>query len=227
MHDAVGPTPPDPRAAGAQLPGAHARRAPRRQHRRSRARPRTSSSSRWCARTPRSPSPACSTRLLLTIHDELLFEGPPAEQDAARELIEREMCGVWEQRAAARGRRRRRTELAGGQVSRGLAVAARRRRGVPGRHAGADQLAAGQVSAAPQAASFSFLVGTVALVAIPLSRAAASAASASIGARALVGARRRPARRRLRERRAGGGAHARRQRADRRRDRRPAGRSRS
>src|SRR5471030_2443524 len=27
------------------------------------------------------------TRLLLTIHDELLFEGPPSEQDAARELI--------------------------------------------------------------------------------------------------------------------------------------------
>ncbi|MHB8234617.1 MAG: DNA polymerase I, partial [Solirubrobacteraceae bacterium] len=37
-----------------------------------------------------------STRLLLTIHDELLFEGPPAEQDDARDLIEREMCGVWE-----------------------------------------------------------------------------------------------------------------------------------
>ena len=36
------------------------------------------------------------TRLLLTIHDELLFEGPPAEQDAARELIEREMCAVWD-----------------------------------------------------------------------------------------------------------------------------------
>ncbi len=36
------------------------------------------------------------TGLLLTIHDELLFEGPPSEQDAARELIEREMCGVWE-----------------------------------------------------------------------------------------------------------------------------------
>jgi DNA polymerase-1 len=36
------------------------------------------------------------TRLLLTIHDELLFEGPPAEAEAARELIEREMCGVWE-----------------------------------------------------------------------------------------------------------------------------------
>ncbi|HEX5223751.1 MAG TPA: DNA polymerase I, partial [Solirubrobacteraceae bacterium] len=39
-----------------------------------------------------------STRLLLTIHDELLFEGPPAEVDAARELIEREMVGVWEPR---------------------------------------------------------------------------------------------------------------------------------
>ncbi|HEV2943664.1 MAG TPA: DNA polymerase I, partial [Solirubrobacteraceae bacterium] len=36
------------------------------------------------------------TRLLLTIHDELLFEGPPSEQDAASALIEREMCGVWE-----------------------------------------------------------------------------------------------------------------------------------
>ena len=36
------------------------------------------------------------TRLLLTIHDELLFEAPPAEQDAASALIEREMCGVWE-----------------------------------------------------------------------------------------------------------------------------------
>jgi DNA polymerase-1 len=39
-----------------------------------------------------------STKLLLTIHDELLFEGPPAEAPDARELIEREMVGVWEQR---------------------------------------------------------------------------------------------------------------------------------
>jgi DNA polymerase-1 len=37
-----------------------------------------------------------STRLLLTIHDELLFEGPPEEAQAACELIDREMCGVWE-----------------------------------------------------------------------------------------------------------------------------------
>jgi DNA polymerase-1 len=38
------------------------------------------------------------TRLLLTIHDELLFEGPPEEAADARALIEREMVGVWEGR---------------------------------------------------------------------------------------------------------------------------------
>ncbi len=38
------------------------------------------------------------TRLLLTIHDELLFEGPPEEVEAARKLIEREMVGVWDER---------------------------------------------------------------------------------------------------------------------------------
>jgi DNA polymerase-1 len=36
------------------------------------------------------------TRLILTIHDELLFEGPPEEADAARALVQREMCGVWD-----------------------------------------------------------------------------------------------------------------------------------
>jgi DNA polymerase I len=36
------------------------------------------------------------TRLLLTIHDELLFEGPPEEAQQAQTLIEREMCGVWD-----------------------------------------------------------------------------------------------------------------------------------
>jgi len=36
------------------------------------------------------------TRLLLTIHDELLFEGPPAEISDASALVEREMCGVWD-----------------------------------------------------------------------------------------------------------------------------------
>jgi DNA polymerase-1 len=40
------------------------------------------------------------TRLILTIHDELLFEGPPAETGAASELIAREMCGVWDREPA-------------------------------------------------------------------------------------------------------------------------------
>src|SRR4051812_47251016 len=35
-------------------------------------------------------------RLILTVHDELLFEGPPEEVDAVRELIRVEMCRVWE-----------------------------------------------------------------------------------------------------------------------------------
>ncbi|HEX3510280.1 MAG TPA: DNA polymerase I [Solirubrobacteraceae bacterium] len=39
-----------------------------------------------------------STRLLLTIHDELLFEGPPGEAQEAQSLIEREMVAVWEPR---------------------------------------------------------------------------------------------------------------------------------
>jgi DNA polymerase-1 len=37
-----------------------------------------------------------STRLILTIHDELLFEGPPEEAQAASALVEREMCAVWD-----------------------------------------------------------------------------------------------------------------------------------
>jgi DNA polymerase I len=34
-------------------------------------------------------------RPILTVHDELLFEGPAGEVDAVRELIRREMCAVW------------------------------------------------------------------------------------------------------------------------------------
>jgi DNA polymerase I len=35
------------------------------------------------------------TRLVLQIHDELLFEGPPGEMKAAAELVEREMCAAY------------------------------------------------------------------------------------------------------------------------------------
>jgi DNA polymerase-1 len=35
------------------------------------------------------------TRLVLQIHDELLFEGPPEEMRAAAELVEREMCAAY------------------------------------------------------------------------------------------------------------------------------------
>ena len=36
------------------------------------------------------------SRLILQIHDELLFEGPPEEADPLRALIETEMVGAWE-----------------------------------------------------------------------------------------------------------------------------------
>ena len=35
------------------------------------------------------------TRLVLQIHDELLFEGPPEEMDAATNLVRREMCAAY------------------------------------------------------------------------------------------------------------------------------------
>jgi len=35
------------------------------------------------------------TRLVLQIHDELLFEGPPGEMEAAIELVRREMCAAY------------------------------------------------------------------------------------------------------------------------------------
>src|SRR3954468_18751339 len=38
---------------------------------------------------------ALRTRLILTIHDELLFEGPPEEVDAVKALVEREMLAPW------------------------------------------------------------------------------------------------------------------------------------
>ena len=37
-----------------------------------------------------------TTRLVLQIHDELLFEGPPGEMDDATELVRREMCAAYQ-----------------------------------------------------------------------------------------------------------------------------------
>jgi DNA polymerase-1 len=36
------------------------------------------------------------TRIVLQIHDELLFEGPPGEMDAAAKLVRREMCAAYQ-----------------------------------------------------------------------------------------------------------------------------------
>jgi DNA polymerase-1 len=40
-------------------------------------------------------SAGTKTRLVLQIHDELLFEGPPDEMDGATELVRREMCAAY------------------------------------------------------------------------------------------------------------------------------------
>ena len=48
------------------------------------------------------------TRLVLQIHDELLFEGPAAEMDAATELVEPRDVRRLRARPAAGGRRRHR-----------------------------------------------------------------------------------------------------------------------
>src|SRR3954469_16530978 len=42
-----------------------------------------------------SARPALTTRMILTIHDELLFEGPPEEAERVKELVEREMVAPW------------------------------------------------------------------------------------------------------------------------------------
>jgi DNA polymerase I len=37
-----------------------------------------------------------TTKLVLQIHDELLFEGPAGEMEAAGEIVEREMCAAFD-----------------------------------------------------------------------------------------------------------------------------------
>ena len=56
------------------------------------------------------------SRLVLQIHDELLFEGPAAEMDPATDLVRRRDVRRLRPRPAAGGRHRRRKGLAGRKV---------------------------------------------------------------------------------------------------------------
>ena len=59
------------------------------------------------------------SRLILQIHDELLFEGPASETDAVSELARREMVEAFPTGPAAGGRHRGRTRLAEREVAPG------------------------------------------------------------------------------------------------------------
>ena len=142
-HDAVRPPPPDPRAPGAQLAGAHARRAPGRQHRHP-----GHGGRRHEARDDRAATRAARRGLrdAADPHDprRAAVRGPAGGDRArSRELVEREMVAPW----ATASRRWRSTsgvgaDLAGGEVvDRRRAVVLTAVAGGADRAAGADQLA--------------------------------------------------------------------------------------
>ena len=115
--DADGPPPADPRAALGQPQHPPPRRAARGQHGDPGHRRRHHQGGDGAL-----PGGAAregdETRLVLQIHDELLFEGPPGEMDDAAELVRREMCAAYQLDPPLGGRRRRRPGLARRQVAR-------------------------------------------------------------------------------------------------------------
>ena len=163
------------------------------------------------------------TRCILQIHDELLFEGPTEEaeqrdRDRAPRDGRRRRDGP-----AARGRVRRRPELAGREVvDRGLAVVLTAVVGGMVALQGPINSSLGKTIGTFQAAFFSFATGTIILAVIARARARRLRPDRrGRDARAAVPDRRR-ARRLLRLDRPRDRAHARRRRHRRRLDRRPA-----
>ena len=92
-HDAVRPPLLDHRASPTRTRRGAATPSGRRSTRRCRAAPRTSSSARWCACRRRCAMPGCTARMLLQVHDELLFEAPEDEADALARLAQQVMEG--------------------------------------------------------------------------------------------------------------------------------------
>ena len=62
---------------------------------RSRARPPTSSRWRCCASTPALRAAGLRSRMLLQVHDELVFEVAPGERESLEALVRREMGGAY------------------------------------------------------------------------------------------------------------------------------------
>ena len=105
-----------------------------------------------------------ATRLVLTIHDELLFEGPRGGGGAGDRAGQAGDGGGLRARPAAGRRHRRGRELDGGEVVDQDASPPRRdsRRRRADRAAGADQLRARKGDGHDAAAVISFIVGTLA-----------------------------------------------------------------